>query len=233
MATVAQRTSAADTAPSRPQRKDAARNRELLITAAREVFARRGIEASLDDVARHAGVGVGTAYRHFANKYELLSAIMAQSIDDFVAAIESTLDIEDPWAALVAFFEAGLTVQTRDRGLREVLFGLHDAETMTDVQDRLMGPIGTLLRRAKKAGVVRKDLDTSDLGMIVTMICATSDIAGDVHPDLWCRYLDLCLEGLKPGAARFSVSALSEADFRAAMITHKQTLTAPTPPPTR
>jgi AcrR family transcriptional regulator len=230
MAAVVQPSTTEDDAPSRPQRKDAARNRELLIAAARDVFARRGIEASLDDVARHAGVGVGTAYRHFANKYELLSAIMAQSIDDFVAAIESTLDIEDPWAALVAFFEAGLTVQTRDRGLREVLSGVHDAETMTGVQDRLFGPIDTLLKRAKKADVVRKDLKTSDLGMIVTMICSIADVAGDLHPDLWRRYLDLCLEGLKPGGPRFSVPALSEADFRAAMITHKQTLTAPTPP---
>jgi AcrR family transcriptional regulator len=227
MATVAPKTTAQDVAPSRPQRKDAARNRELLIDAAREVFARRGIEASLDDVARHAGVGVGTAYRHFANKYELLTAIMAQSIDDFVAAIESTLEIDDPWAGIVAFFEAGLTLQTRDRGLREVLFGVHDAETMTQVQDRLMGPIGTLLRRAKKAGVVRKDLETSDLGMIVTMICAIADIAGDTHPDVWRRYLDLCLDGLKPGDARFSVPALSDAEFRDAMITHKQTLAPP------
>jgi len=227
MATIAPDTSTDDLAPSRPQRKDAARNRDLLIAAAREVFARRGIEASLDDVARHAGVGVGTAYRHFPNKYELLTAIMAQSIDDFVAAIEATLDIDDPWAALVAFFEAGLTVQTRDRGLREVLLGVHDAETMTRVQDRLMGPIGTLLKRAKKAGVVRKDLETSDLGMIVTMICSIADLAGDTHPELWRRYLELCLDGLKPGGTRLSAAALSDADFRAAMITHKQTVTTP------
>ena len=95
-------------APSRPQRKDAARNRELLIEAAREVFARRGIEASLDDVARHAGLGVGTAYRHFANKHELLSAIMAQSSTTSSPRSRRPLDIDDPWTALVAFFEAGL-----------------------------------------------------------------------------------------------------------------------------
>jgi AcrR family transcriptional regulator len=229
MATVPAQSSTDDVAPARPQRRDAARNRQLLIASAREVFARRGIEASLDDVARHAGVGVGTAYRHFANKYELLTAIMTQSIEEFITAIESTLDIDDPWAALVAFFEAGLTVQTRDRGLREVLFGVHDAQTMTQVQDRLMGPIDTLLRRAKKAGVVRKDLHTSDIGMIVPMICAIADIAGDTHPELWRRYLELCLDGLKPGGTRFSVPALSDADFRAAMITHKQTLSAPAP----
>lgn len=226
MTRVAPTTTAEDAAPSRPQRKDAARNRELLIAAGREVFARRGIEASLDDVARQAGVGVGTAYRHFANKSELLSAIMAQSIDEFVLAVEAALDIADPWAALVAFFEAGLAVQTRDRGLREVLLGAHDAETMTRVQDRLMGPIDTLVKRAKKARVVRKDIETSDLGMIITMVCSIADLAGDDHPELWRRYLDLCLEGLKPGGARFSVAALSDDDFRAAMISHKEGLSA-------
>ena len=224
MTRVAPESTAEDAAPSRPQRKDAARNRELLIAAGREVFARRGIEASLDDVARQAGVGVGTAYRHFANKYELLSAIMTQSIDEFVLAVEATLDIEDPWTALVAFFEAGLAVQTRDRGLREVLLGAHDAETMTGVQDRLMGPIDTLLKRAKRARVVRKDIETSDLGMIITMICSIADLAGDDHAELWRRYLDLCLEGLKPGGDRFSVAALSDDDFRAAMISHKERL---------
>src|SRR5487761_263657 len=87
---------AEDVAPARPLRKDAARNRELLIAAARDVFAQRGIEASLDDVARRAGLGVGTAYRHFANKYELLTALMAQTIDEIVEQAEYAATLEDP-----------------------------------------------------------------------------------------------------------------------------------------
>ena len=71
----------AERSDSRPLRKDAARNRALLLDAAREVFAERGLEASLDDIARHAGLGVGTAYRHFSNKYELAQAIFAEAID--------------------------------------------------------------------------------------------------------------------------------------------------------
>ena len=72
--------------PRRPMRKDAARNRELLIAAGRDVFAKRGLEASLDDIARQAGVGIGTAYRHFGNKFELAEAIMHNAIGEVVAA---------------------------------------------------------------------------------------------------------------------------------------------------
>src|SRR5438309_11778366 len=95
-------------APARPLRKDAARNRTLLIDAAREVFARRGTEASLDDVAKHAGLGVGTAYRHFANKHELLKALMSHTIDQVIDAAETAASTKDPWQALVAFLEAML-----------------------------------------------------------------------------------------------------------------------------
>src|SRR5580698_7780702 len=89
-----------------PMRKDAARNRELLIAAGRDVFAKRGLEASLDDIARQAGVGVGTAYRHFANKFELAEAIMRTAIGEVVAAAEAALRVDDAWLGLVGFLEA-------------------------------------------------------------------------------------------------------------------------------
>ena len=91
-------------------RKDAARNRGLLIDAAREVFAQRGLEASLDDVAHRAGLGVGTAYRHFANKYELAGAILQHAVDEIVAHAEHALTVEDPWQALVGVNLWALTV---------------------------------------------------------------------------------------------------------------------------
>src|ERR1700761_7454808 len=92
---MASTSAAAPAAP--PMRRDAARNRELPIAAAREVFAQRGLEASLDDVARHAGLGVGTAYRHFANKRELATALIDDAIDSIVALAEHAVAIEDAW----------------------------------------------------------------------------------------------------------------------------------------
>jgi AcrR family transcriptional regulator len=145
-----------DEPASRPLRKDAARNRALLVQAAREVFAERGLEASLDDIARHAGLGVGTAYRHFANKHELARAIFAEAIDDIVSLADLALTMDDPWAGIVGFLEGTAEAQTADRGLREVLMGVHDAEELEQVNDRLSAPLRDLVERAKRAGAIRE-----------------------------------------------------------------------------
>jgi AcrR family transcriptional regulator len=211
-------------APMRPQRKDAARNRELLIAAAREVFARRGVEASLDDVAKHARLGVGTAYRHFANKYQLLTALLSQTIDELVAEAERAARIDDPWQALVAFLEAALKVQARDRGLREVLMGVHEPEMLEQLQQRISDPLNEIVHRARRAKVVRRDLEVSDVGMMMAMLCTVTDLAGDTDPDLWRRYLTLALDGIRPGGSKLPVKALDEAALRKAVATHKQAI---------
>lgn len=221
-ATTAAQHGVAPASSARPQRKDAARNRELLIDAAREVFARRGIEASLDDVAKHAGVGVGTAYRHFANKFELIKALMSQTIDEVVDRAERAAQLEDPWEALVAFFEAALAMQARDRGLREVLMGVHDPEMLERVQQRMSQPINDVVRRARRANVIRRDIEVSDVGMMIAMLCTVAEISGDANPELWRRYLTLALDSLKPGGSRLPVKALDEQAMREAMATHKQ-----------
>lgn len=214
--------SAPDAAPARPLRKDAVRNRELLIAAAREVFARRGIEASLDDVARQAGLGVGTAYRHFANKHELLSAMMTETINQIIEDAERAASMDDPWQGLVSFFESMVATQARDRGLREVLMGIHDPEQLEQVQQRMSPPLNEIVRRAKRAGAIRRDLEPSDVGMIVAMLCTVTEIAGDTEPDLWRRFLALALDGMKPGGSKLPIKALDEATMRKAFATHKQ-----------
>ena len=209
---------------TRPLRKDAARNRELLIEAAREVFARRGLEASLDDVAARAGLGVGTAYRHFANKYELASALMQQTIDAMVLSVEQALLVDDPWQGVVDFLESAMQAQAVDRGLREVLMGIHDPEKMEQIHDRLSGPVAELLHRAQAAGAVRADAEMTDIGFIMGMLGAVVDMAGETDPDLWRRYLILLLNGLRPGGEQLVPPALSERAFRTAMAQHKLTL---------
>jgi AcrR family transcriptional regulator len=213
-----------DTTSARPLRKDAARNRELLIAAAREVFAKRGLDASLDEVAKHAGVGVGTAYRHFANKYELLSALLGQAVDELMEKAHLALQIEDPWDSIVAFLEAALSVQSEDRGLREALMGVHDPEKMHHIHDRLVEPITEVLDRAKAAGVVRQDVEATDLGFIITMACSVADVACDVAPQLWRRYLAMCLDGIRPGGDPLPGPPLSDREFRQAMADHKQSI---------
>jgi AcrR family transcriptional regulator len=217
-------TSVDDAVPtSRPLRKDAVRNRELLVQAAREVFAERGLEASLDDIAHHAGLGVGTAYRHFANKHELAKAIFAEAIDDIIALADLALTLDDPWDGIVGFLEGAAEAQTADRGLREVLMGVHDAEQMERVNDRLSGPLRELVTRAKKTGAIRDDVEATDIGIVVLMLCTVADVTGDVAPDLWRRYLPMLLDGLRSGAASV-VAPIDEDKLRESMRTYKQRL---------
>jgi AcrR family transcriptional regulator len=208
----------------RPLRKDALRNRELLITAAREVFAERGMDATLDDVAHRAGLGVGTAYRHFSNKYDLAGAIFQQAVDEIVELAERALEAGDPWQGLVEFLERTLEAQTVNRGLREVLMGVHDAEQDSEVHDRLAGPITALLERAQDAGAVRADANPTDLGMMITMLCVVADVAGDADPSLWRRYLPIMLAGLQPTGPQLPVPALTDEAMRKAMASHHQRL---------
>jgi AcrR family transcriptional regulator len=208
---------------ARPLRKDAARNRELLIAAAREVFAERGLEASLDDVAKHAGLGVGTAYRHFANKYELAEAILAEAIDRMVALAQRAAAADDPWDGIVMFLESTAEAQTTDRGLREVLMGIHNPERMEQVSDRFSEPLRTLIDRGKRAGVLGSGVEATDLGIVLLMLSTVADVTADSNPDLWRRYLPMLLDGLRSDAPS-PVRALSERELRAALGAHKQRL---------
>jgi AcrR family transcriptional regulator len=210
------------TGAPRPLRKDAARNRALLVQAAHDVFAERGLEASMDDVAHRAGLGVGTAYRHFANKYELAQAILAEAIERVYELVDAAVVMDDAWAGLVSFVEGAAEMQSADRGLREVLMGVHDAEQMEQVNDRLSGPLHELVDRAKAAGAVRPDVESTDLGIVVMMLCTVADITSDASPDLWRRYLPMMLDGLRPGGAAPSVPPLPEDLLRKSMSTHKQ-----------
>ena len=209
-------------APSRPMRKDAARNREALIAAARVVFARRGLEASLDEVAKEAGVGVGTAYRHFANKFELAEAIMLQAFEQVLADAERAADTDDPWQGLVGLVTAILELQTRDRGLREVMMGMHNAEQTEQFNRRIEAPISRLIERARAAGAVRADLAVTDLGVITMMACQVADLLGDAEPQLWRRYLPGLLAMFRePSALDSSVAPIDDERFRRAVAPHK------------
>jgi AcrR family transcriptional regulator len=208
---------------ARPLRKDAARNRALLIDAARTVFAERGLEASLDDIAHRAGLGVGTAYRHFANKYELAEAIFAEAIDRVIALAEHAAESPDAWDGIVAFLEGTAEMQTADRGLREVLMGVHDPERMEQVNDRLSPPMRRMIERGKHAGQIRPDVEVTDLGIVVLMLCTVADVTGDASPDLWRRYLPMLLDGLRTGTD-LPVPPVPEDVLRKAMDSHKRRL---------
>jgi AcrR family transcriptional regulator len=182
-----------------PLRADAERNRQRLLAAAREVFATRGLDVTLDDIARHAGVGTGTAYRRFSNKDALIEALMADRISELAAIAEECLEDPDPWRGLAGYFERALALQASDRGLKDVLFSPGRGRDRVAHARRSLAPIVTrLVRRAVDAGVVRADVGTSDVPVINFMLNTVVDFGRDVEPELYRRYLTIVLDGLRP-----------------------------------
>src|ERR1700712_1251131 len=164
------------TSETRPLRKDAERNRERLLAAARELFATRGLGVTLNDSAHHAGVGVGTAYRRFANKEEVIDALFEQQLARVAAVATEALQDPDAWHGLVSFLERSLEMQFGDRGLNQIMNTptLGDAR-VSDARDRVAPMLMTLVDRAKRQGTVRADLDQTDLIFIQVALSAIMD----------------------------------------------------------
>jgi len=190
-------TSAAAAGGTRRLRADAARNRQRLIDAAAEVFAARGLDATLDDIARHAGVNVATAYRHFANKHELAHEFLAQCVDRAVAIADEAAAEPDPWIGLTRFLEQSLEMITSNRALLDVLKRAYGAEHFAEMLRRSMAPLEQLLDRGRAAGVVRADFAVTDLPPVLEML---SSVTGQGQPGLPHRYIGLVLAGLRPSS---------------------------------
>ncbi|MFI5896263.1 TetR family transcriptional regulator [Actinoplanes sp. NPDC051513] len=178
-------------------RRDSARNRARLIEAAREVFAERGFGATLDDIARHAGLGTGTAYRHFPNKQALAAEVLAGATEQIAVDARECLAIDDPWVALVTFFERNAERQARDRGLYEALTGRGDDETQARIWPSIISTVTELFTRAQRAGAVRADAAPQDIAAIFAFLGPAFEMSRQVAPDLWRRYLTLMLDGLR------------------------------------
>jgi AcrR family transcriptional regulator len=184
--------------PGRALRKDAAVNRERLLEAARELFADRGLHVSLNDIAHHAGVGVGTAYRRFANKDEVIDALFEQGLQDIAAVAREGLADADAWHGMVTFLERSLHMQFGDRGLNEIMNDTAlGRERVNEARDRIAPLIQALVDRAKEQGTVRPDLEQSDLIFIQAGLSAIMDRSRTVEPELYHRYLTLFLDGIR------------------------------------
>src|SRR3954452_12471054 len=188
-----------------PLRKDAARNRERLLTAASELFAERGLNVTLNDIAHRAGVGVGAAYRRFANKDEVIDALFEQRLQDVIAVAQEALATTDAWAGLVSFLECSLHMQFGDRGLTEIMNSPQlGRERVNQSRDRIAPLMTQLVDRAKEQGAVRPDFDQSDLFFMQMALAAVIDRTRGVAPDLYRRYLTLWLDGIRSPRGDFT-----------------------------
>ncbi|MCW2800262.1 MAG: TetR family transcriptional regulator [Aeromicrobium sp.] len=187
----------------RPQRADARRNREAILRAARHIFAKDGSQAQMDDVAKRAKVGVGTVYRHFPTKEALFEALAVDKFDRLARFADEAMEIEDPWDSVVTFLKQAAAMHASDRALSEV-FRDHGDFMVGTAQDCGLTDLGDrLVQRAQAAGVLRKDIRGSDLGMIC---CSLGDL-GAVPVWSWERMLDIVLDGLRPDGTQSELSA--------------------------
>jgi AcrR family transcriptional regulator len=201
----------------RPLRKDAERNRERILEAARELFAKRGLGVTLNDVAHHAGVGVGTVYRRFPNKELLIESLFQEHLDEWARLFEDGLADPDTWRAVVSVHERALELWAGNRGLKEIILGAPQASQRATQQRAQLHPLAArLIERAQAAGEIRPDATTQDFGVVMLMVGAVMDAAEDVEPELWRRYLRIALQGLRPEASTLeplTVSAVEPAQM--------------------
>jgi AcrR family transcriptional regulator len=202
---------------ARPLRRDAQRNHDALLAAAAEVFASRGLDATLDDVAAHAGVGVATAYRHFENKNALIDALFESMIDELVASAEASLAITDPWEAFTTFLADTIERQVRNRGLRQVLQSRAGEERVSRARERLAPLTDRLFQRAQAAGMIRTDVTTTDMGILVMAVAEIGDISRQVRPNLWRRYYTLVLDAIRTDGTPLRPRPLTSREFDQAM----------------
>jgi AcrR family transcriptional regulator len=183
----------------RQLRADARRNRERILEAAKEVFAEKGADAQMDDVARRAGVGVGTVYRHFPNKDVLMGELVTQKLTSITEKAREVLDTKDAWEAFRELVAWSAEQMATNGALREAL---RDASVAYDYAEparrELEAVTDKLVKRAQKQGKLRKDFHAAELGMLIGGVCASMGTPGND----WRRHLEIVLDGLhaKPAA---------------------------------
>jgi AcrR family transcriptional regulator len=198
-------------------RADAQRNLVRVLDAAREVFAEQGIDAPVTEIAERAHVGIGTIFRRFPTKDDLLAAVVEQRTEQLIDAADVALGGSDPGAALQSFMETATAMHISDRCWCEADSDLFGREGIRELIDVLVGKMGELLTRAQTAGHVRSDLRALDIPVLLMAVAKSGLMLEDGAPGAWKRYLGLVLDGLRPEAARpLPRRPLSRREFEAA-----------------
>jgi AcrR family transcriptional regulator len=193
---------AVDLAADRPQRrprKDAQRNREALLRAASEAYGERGVDASLEDIARRAGVGIGTLYRHFPTRDTLNEAVYRREVETLCDGAVELAD-QPPIEALRAWMRAFSSYVAKKRGMAMALKSAlgPDNELFKHSHQRITAAITSLVDRARESGDIRADADPEDLLRAMSGICMATDLPG--WNDRTERLIDLFVDGLRYGA---------------------------------
>jgi AcrR family transcriptional regulator len=187
----------------RALRADARRNREAVIGAAKKLFADEGLDAQMPDIAKTAKVGVGTVYRHFPTKDDLIAALAIERFERLAEKVREALEDDDPWEGLCEFIRFAARLQADDRGLCEVMSSRPEVMNASALAVGLDKLTDQMVKRAQRAGDLRKDLDWEDIPMIA---CSMGSVTqAEMGPGLgrWPRLVEIVIDGLRaPGNAK-------------------------------
>lgn len=182
----------------RPLRRDAERNRQLLLRTALALMAREGLGVSYERIAREAGTGMGTVYRRFPERADLVDALFAEHVDAVVDLARQASRVEDPWEGLTWFMTRQFELEADNRGLGELLrSGNQASDLVLRGRARITPLVARLVDRAVRAGQLPAGVVPGDLVAVHLMVGAVMDAAREVDPDLWRRALAVALAGLR------------------------------------
>ena len=187
----------------RALRADARRNREAVIAAAKKLFADQGLEAQIPDVAKAAKVGVGTVYRHFPTKDNLIAALLAERFERLAAKASECLETDDPWEGLCDFIRFSAQIQADDRGLCEVMGSRSEVMDAAARAAGLPELCDRLVKRAQRSGELRRDLIGEDIPMIACGLGRIVQATEGPAAGRWPRLVEIILDGLRaPGSGK-------------------------------
>jgi AcrR family transcriptional regulator len=181
-----------------PRRRDAIERRDRLISAAQREFAARGVTASLEAIARDAGVAIGTLYRHFPTRMDLLMAAFEPRLQEFLDGAKKALEIDDPWEGFVSYLENLFRVQAGDRGFNDFLSRRFPSNADTErIHDEMCSQIESVLTRAQEAGRARSDIALADIVNLIWSNGRMMDATNITAPGEWRRHLYLMLDAYR------------------------------------
>lgn len=183
--------------PCKGLRADAERNRQRLLEAAREVFAEQGLDASTNEVARRAGVGVATLFRRFPTRDDLVNAVFADKMADYAAAAEAALADPDPWHGFCVYIERICEMQAADRGFTDVLtLTFPTAKALETDRDKAFAALVDVIDRAQAAGKLRRDFVHQDVPLILMANAGVVTATRDAAPDAWRRIVGYLIQSV-------------------------------------
>lgn len=202
-------------------RRDALRNRKLLTDKAREVFAEQGLDAPLDEIARRAGVGNATLYRHFPTRAALVDEVFGDALTETTAAGERARTAEDAWVGLTEYLQTVFAGLAADRGTNDLMTtSLEGVTSLEAIHAHNRTTIHGLLRRGQEQGTIRADLTTEDLLFTLAALGRAVPALTTVTPDAWLRPPTLLLDGLRacPATPSLPAPALTSAQLRKVLL---------------